>query len=473
MIHKKTIFILLGSLIFIILIILMFVYLFSSNNYIPHLINLPLQTSSSFSDISSLLKNNIRTTITVSDKKQEIDLFLLPSDYSFFLTQQDILFKNNDNTRINKFSKNFYDFEYSNTIKIISDKKKISFAQYNMAKTAEENFILCDKDTCNENSLELKQFKFMLAEDPYDKISGGIGLSPISFIRNEAVNFFNELYEKNYINNKVWYINYDKKNDKRNLIIGKMPYEVDDKFDKNDYIFFDVKDKGLEFEMLNIIIGDDNNDDNQENIIKEKNFVLTPDSSLIYGPYEYYKKIKSIFFSKYFTERKCIENIYESSTLVEYLYLTCNNDISLNDFPPLTIVINKNFKLELTSEDLFTKNNENLFFLFITNREERYSGKWYVGEPFLKKYLPVYDQGKEKIGFYKVIIKYKTSYRIIATVGFIFFIICMGVLVYLGLYLYRKYKNKKIRKAALEMRIEEISSKLVEKNAGNNDKNNI
>ena len=78
MIHKKTIFILLGSLIFIILIILMFVYLFSSNNYIPHLINLPLQTSSSFSDISSLLKNNIRTTITVSDKKQEIDLFLLP-----------------------------------------------------------------------------------------------------------------------------------------------------------------------------------------------------------------------------------------------------------------------------------------------------------------------------------------------------------------------------------------------------------
>ena len=129
--------------------------------------------------------------------------------------------------------------------------------------------------------------------------------------------------------------------------------------------------------------------------------------------------------------------------------------------------------MELTSEDLFIKNNEKLLFLFITNKEERYSGKWYVGEPFLKKYIPVYDQGKEKIGFYKVMIKYKNSYRIITTIGFIFFIICMGILVYLGLYLYRKYKNKKIRKAALEMRIEEISSKLVEKNAGNNDKNII
>ena len=472
MIHKKTILIISGSILFLILIILMFVNIFSSKNYIPYLINLPLQTSSSFSDISSLLKNNIRTTITVSDKKQEIDLFLLPSDYSFFITQQDILFKNNDNSRINKYSKNFYDFEYSNTIKIISEKEKISFTQYNMARKAEENFILCNKDNCNENSLELKQFKFMLAEDPYDKISGGIGLTPTYFGKNEATNFFNELYEKNYINNKVWYINYDNKNDKRNLIIGKMPYEIDDKFDKNDYIFFDVKNKGLEFEMLDIIIGDDDND-NHENFIKEKNFVLTQDSSLINGPYEYYHKIKSMFFSKYFSNRQCSENIFESSTLIEYLYLTCNTDISLDDFPPLTIIINNYFKLELTSEDLFIKNNEKFLFLFITNKEERYSGKWYVGEPFLKKYIPVYDQGKEKIGFYKVMIKYKNSYRIITTIGFIFFIICMGILVYLGLYLYRKYKNKKIRKAALEMRIEEISSKLVEKNAGNNDKNII
>ena len=196
MIHKKTILIISGSILFLILIILMFVNIFSSKNYIPYLINLPLQTSSSFSDISSLLKNNIRTTITVSDKKQEIDLFLLPSDYSFFITQQDILFKNNDNSRINKYSKNFYDFEYSNTIKIISEKEKISFTQYNMARKAEENFILCNKDNCNENSLELKQFKFRLAEEPYDKIFGGLDLHIVILVKMKLLIFLMNYMKK-------------------------------------------------------------------------------------------------------------------------------------------------------------------------------------------------------------------------------------------------------------------------------------
>ena len=471
MLHKKTIFIISISIISLILLIIIIVNLFSSSNQLPYLITLPLQSSSSFSDISSLLKNNIKTIITASDKKQEIDLFLIPTDYSFFITQQDIFFKNNDNSKINKFSKNFYDYEYSNTIKLLTERQKAVFTQYGFARKAEENFFLCDKDSCDENSLVLKQFKFMLAEDPYDKVSGGIGLNPSDYGENEATNFFNELFRRDYIKNKVWYINYNKKKDNKDLIIGKMPYEVNDKFDKNDFTFFDVKERSWELEMLNIIIGEED-DENQENYIKEKNFVFTQDSSLILGPYEYYQKIKNKFFSKYFSDKQCSERIYESSKLNEYLYLYCSSDISLNDFPPLTIDINNYYKLELTSEDLFVDNGQNLIFLIFTTKEERYSGKWLIGEPFLKKYMPVYDQGHSKIGFYDVMIKSKNSYRAIAIVGFIFFIICSAVLVYLSLYLYRKYKNKKIRQAAMEMRIEEISSKLVEKQAENKDINN-
>ena len=286
MLHKKTIFIISISIISLILLIIIIVNLFSSSNQLPYLITLPLQSSSSFSDISSLLKNNIKTIITASDKKQEIDLFLIPTDYSFFITQQDIFFKNNDNSKINKFSKNFYDYEYSNTIKLLTERQKAVFTQYGFARKAEENFFLCDKDSCDENSLELKQFKFMLAEDPYDKVSGGIGLNPSDYGENEATNFFNELFRRDYIKNKVWYINYNKKKDKRDLIIGKMPYEVNDKFDKNDFTFFDVKERSWELEMLNIIIGEEDDED-QENYIKEKNFVFTQDSSLILGPSEY------------------------------------------------------------------------------------------------------------------------------------------------------------------------------------------
>lgn len=461
MLHKKTIFIISISVISLILLIILFVSIFSSKNYLPNLITLPLQPSSSFSDISSLLINNVKTTITISDKKQEVDLFLVPDDYSFFITQQDILFKNNDNSKINKYSKNFYDYEYSSSVKILKQREKSTFTSYSFARKAQENFILCEKDLCEEKSLKLNEFKFMLAEDPYDKISGGIGLSINNFIGNEGVNFFNELYQGKYINKEIWYINYDKKKDKKSLIIGKMPYEVEDKYDISDFTFFDIKNKRWELEMLNVIIGEDTND-NDENFIKERYFVFRPDSSIINGPYEYFQKIKNKFFNKYLSNEQCFQHIFENK-LIEYLYITCNSDISLDDFPPLSIDINNNYKLILTREDLFIKNEQKLLFLFITNKEEKYSGKWFVGEPFLKKYIPIYNQGEEKIGFYKVITNYKSSYRIFGILGFIFFIICCVILSILILYLLRKYRNKKIRKAAMEMRIEEISSKLVEK----------
>ena len=462
MFHKKTIFIISFFLTFLIILIIILVSIFSSNNNssLPYLITLPLKSSSVNSDITSLLKNNIKTTITISDKNQEIDLFLIPTDFTLFITQQDILFKNNDNSQINKYSNNFYDYEYSSTCKILTQREKISFTQYSFARKAQDNFILCNKDLCKENSLKLNDFKFMLVEDPYDKVSGGIGLSFNNIRENEDMNFFNELYQRDFIRNNIWYINYNKKNDEKNLIIGKMPYEVDDDFDENDFTFFDIKDKGWELEMLNIIIGND--EDNKDNYIKEKNFVFYQDSSLIYGPYEYYQKIKQKFFSKYFQSKQCIEHMFEFK-LTEYLYISCNSDISLSKFPPLNIDINNYFKFELTKEDLFIKEKKKILFLFITNKEERYSGKWYIGEPFLKKYMPVYDQGQKKIGFYKIIVRNKNKYKILGIIGFIFFSICCLILIYLLLYLYRKYRNKKIRKAAMEMRIEEISSRLVKK----------
>lgn len=470
MLHKKTIFIISGSVIFLILIIVMFISIFSKKNYIPYLLSLPLQSSSSFSDMSSLLKNNLKTTITVSDKKQEIDLFLIPSDYTFFITQQDIFFKKNDNSQINKFSKNFYDYEYSSSVKVLTERETIDFTRYKFGRKAQENFILCDKDLCKDNSMKLNDFKFMLVEDPYDKISGGIGLSFTNLFENSEMNFFNELYRKEYINNKIWYINYDKDSDERRLIIGKMPYEIDDRFDKADYTFFKVKDDGWKMEMLNIIIGDDEN--NQDNYIKEKKFIFNQDSSLIEAPYEYYQKIKQKFFNKYFNSRQCSESIFELQ-LTEYLYLSCESDISLSDFPLLTIIINNDYKLELTKDDLFSKNGQKIYFLITTNKEERYSQSWYIGEPFLKKYIPVYDQGQTKIGFYKVIYKYKNRYAIFGIIGFIFLLICTALLIYLILYLFKKHRNKKIRTAALEMRMEEISSKLVAKQSENNNTNKI
>ena len=463
MLNKNTIIIILLSLIVFAFIIYLISIMISSNTNLSNLAILPLQTTTSISDLSSLINNNLRTTVTVSNEKQEVDLFLLSNDFSFFITQQDIFFENNDNSKINKLANNFYDYEMSSSIEIISNRTQIVFTNYKFARKAKENFALCSKSNCKKNSISMNNFNFMLAEDPSSKASGGIGLGLNEYIWDGAINLFNELYRNKYIKNNVWYIDYYKKNEKK-LVIGKFPYEVDTIYQKNDFEFVELKDKGKfwELKMMKITIGyiDEYNEENSENILKDKNIQFQQDNSLIYGPPDYYNRIKSIFFNKYLNNQ-CKEQTVNYQ-LLDYLYIVCEEDISLKDFPPLVLYIDKNIRLELTHDDLFMKGDGHMLFLFISNKVEKYfNGNWYFGEPFLKKYMPVYNQKEYKIGFYGAIINKKSNYKVAGTLGFILLFISVGVIIYLCLFIFKKYRNRRIRKAAMEMRIEEISSKFI------------
>ena len=464
MLHKKTIIIITISLLALILLIYILFLIFSSSYNIPNVVILPLQSTSSISDLSSLFYNNLRTTITISDEKQEVDLFLLSEDFSFFITQKNILFENNEKSEINKFSNNFYNYEKSSSIDIISDRTQMFFTKYKYGRKSKENFSLCSKNNCDKTSINLKKFKFMLVEDPIDKISGGIGLGPNEYIVDGAINLFNELYREKYINNLIWYIDY--KNEEKKLIIGKLPYEVNNKYNKDDFEFFEMEKVGSVYElnMMKITIGnneENNDDENSDNNIKDRAFQFLQDYSLIHGPPEYYNKIKNIFFNKYFSNNQCVENSFNYK-LIDYLYISCNEDISLKDFPPLIIYINKNFKFELTYDDLFMKSNGQFLFLFVSNKIENYfNKKWHIGEPFLKKYNPVYNPKDNKIGFYQISKNKKSNYKSAGIIGFIILFISIVLIIYLCLFIFRKYRNRKIRRAAMEMKIEEISRKFI------------
>ena len=464
MLQKRTILIIVISLIAIAYIIYLICVMSSSSSNLSHTAILQLQSTTSFSDLSTFFNNNLRTTITVSDKNQEVDLFFSSTDFSFFITQQDIFFNNNENSKINKFSNNFYNYEISSSIKIKSERTQTYFTNYKFGRKAEESFALCSENNCDKNSIKMNNFNFMLVEDPFEKVSGGIGLSPHEFVGDGAINLFNELYRKNYIKNNVWYIEYDENGDKK-LIIGKFPNEVNKKYKFNNFDFFKIDNKGSawQLQMIKISIGenDNNNDeDNNDNIIKYRNIEFKHEFSLIYGPPDYYKKIKNIFFNKYLNN-KCVENTF-TYQLIDYLYITCDEDISLKDFPPLIMDINKNIGFELTYDDLFMKNNGKILFLFFSNKIEKYfNEKWYMGEPFLKKYMTVYNQKELKIGFYGLNKKSKGNYRVAGILGSIFLFISIAIIIYLCLFLFRKYRNRKIRRAALEMKIEEISSKFI------------
>ena len=441
--------------------------MFSSSGAVSNLISLQLQSVPLSSDISALFNNNLRTTIKASDKNQDVDLFLLSQDYSFFITQNDKFFENNDNSKINKYSNNFYNYQFSSSLHILSNRTKAAFTKYKFASKAEENFIFCGENKCEKNSINVKNLNFMLAEDPFDKISGGIGLAPLKFIFQGEVNLFNELYNEKYINYPVWFIDYEE-NGVKKLVIGKFPYEINHNLNQDNYEFVTIADNGnlWEVKAVKIQIGYDHDND-EEYIIKEKLMIFEPESSSVYGPREYYIKIKNIFFAKFFSNNKCKENTYNHQS-TEYLYISCDDDLSLKDFPPLVIDINNNIRAELTYEDLFIKNNGQILFLFVTDKIEKYSNdKWYMGDPFLKKYKPVYNQKNYKIGFYEVIKKNRTGTKFEAIFSFVIFSITIFVVIYLCLYIFRKYRNRKIRKAALEMKIEEISSKLILNNTEN------
>ena len=460
MLHKKTIFVILISIISLILVIYLISLIFSSGTNSSNVIILPLQSSTNINDMSSLFNNNLRTTIKASDKNTEVDLFLLSQDFSFFITQKDIFFDNYDKSEINKYSNNFYDYKLSSSIKLLSNRTQVWFTKYKFGRKAEENFALCNNN-CDKNTINLNQFNFMLVEDPSDGVSGGIGLAPNEFIADGAINLFHELYREKYIKSPVWYIDYQNEGEKK-LIIGKFPYEYSNEYSKDEFEFVNAGTKGTlwELEMTKIKIGYDENDENSDNIINDRLFIFRQEYSLIYGPPDYYKKIKNMYFNKYLS-KQCSENTFTYQS-TDYLYISCNGDISLEDFPPLVIDINNNLKFELTYEDLFMKDNGKILFLFVSDKNERYfNGKWHIGEPFLKKYMPIYNQMERKIGFYELIKKQKKSYKAAGVVGFIFLIASIAVVIYLSLFLFKRYRKRKIRRAAMEMKIEEISSKLI------------
>ena len=134
MLHKKTIFVILISIISLILVIYLISLIFSSGTNSSNVIILPLQSSTNINDMSSLFNNNLRTTIKASDKNNEVDLFLLSQDFSFFITQKDIFFDNYDKSEINKYSNNFYDYKLSSSIKLLSNRTQVWFTKYKFAK---------------------------------------------------------------------------------------------------------------------------------------------------------------------------------------------------------------------------------------------------------------------------------------------------------------------------------------------------
>ena len=451
--NKKIIILGFGIILLIIIIFLISIF-YKSNN----IISLPLNIESTINDISSpssLLNNNIRTTIKISSKEQEVDLFLLSKSFSLFITQEDEFFENIERASVNPYAENFYDDKISNSLKIINNKTKVGLERYLTGKVAQENFFLCSKDNCNRNSVYLKNFKFILTDNPYDKISGGIGLNLDEHTSEGAINFVNELYRENYIGYPIWYINYENSN----FIIGKFPHEVNKKYNKKN-LFFDEIDNinsnsiNWELRMEKLYLGGENLKD-----FKKFVFGFRPEFSVIYGSPKFYKILKEKFFNYYLNEKDCHENIFQYNS-VDYYYIYCDENVDISKFPAINIENYYKFNFELTYKEMFKKvDNKNLF-LFISNQKQDYfNDKWVIGEPFLRKYMTVFDQKNKWIGFY--LDMERKNYGFLNGLGWILIIAGSFIALFLCFVLYRRCRLRRIKKSAFEMEVNDKVSGFV------------
>ena len=158
-----------------------------------------------------------------------------------------------------------------------------------------------------------------------------------------------------------------------------------------------------------------------------------------------------IELDKYFN--KSIENGTCYKEYIKYPYgpnkfYYCNKEKYKNNiiyFPPLIFGHKElNYTFELDYKSLFIEKDDKLILMiFFSN----YDGlNWYLGKPFLRKYLFLINQDSKTVGFYKRNITVKNNNKIIKTLYFIlwFFILFMiGVVI--GKYCFnaKKKHNRK------------------------------
>ena len=151
-------------------------------------------------------------------------------------------------------------------------------------------------------------------------------------------NFFEQLKDKNIIDNYYWYIYYNKDNTGE-LIIGAAPHEVNpEKYSVDDlYMIHDkLKDDKflweINFSSIDLL---DPNSNKKYNLGNTK-AIISLNDNFIQSSKEFFSNITSIYFKKYIDNNKCKNvNIKENNSKYSIIYCYQGNftENDINKFP--------------------------------------------------------------------------------------------------------------------------------------------
>ncbi len=404
--------------------LIIFSFIFNFNIFLSQII-LPFKRILNFKSnlhkdiIYTLYDNILLTDINIgSPKSQKIS-------FRIYLTRQSMI-------TLEKFYNSNLSESYSSNPLEQGNYYEIDY--YNGTKAKEKIFFnLFD----NKKILEVNDFVFINAIKISKTIDYNIlGLTIPDF--NDIHNIFEsnlilQLKKKDIINNYIMTIDY-KNDNEGNIIIGKYPYEYDNKLyneknyrETNSVFFKSNMMYGLKFniEYNNKLLYDDS---------ISIQFIL--EEGLIKGSYKFLEILENDFFNK--SNNNCFRDNF--GNLNNFIFWYCNKKVNFKDFKEIKI-INKELKYNfiLDHNDLFYKfNNGYYYFLmyFIKNDD-----RWVFGNTFLKKYKFTYNQDSKTIG---LAIKNKNNNKI--NVYLILIIILIGIILGLIYFIYiilKKYLNKK------------------------------
>lgn len=290
-------------------------------------------------------------------------------------------------------------------------------------------------DTFLINNTSITNFSFFLARRFTNLVgaSGVLGLDSnnVMFSNLAFKGFITQLFEKEVINQEMFYIKY-KDDNNGDLIIG-------DSFrftEKTSFIKKEMDNHQWRIKLDDIDYGADNI------IIPGVTISFKIELNGIIGAESYYNFVKRKFFEKQIEKGKCVEFKVAGT---DYYTFKCKKGVPIS-LPKLSFELSSNYSVVFTNEDMYTYDKEEnmniLIFLFTKSSfSSSKQNEWVMGEQFFKKQIIIFDSHDKSITFTPNQLHPSFSYLLIFIILAVFLF-----LIIIGLFVYRYMRVTQVRK---------------------------
>ena len=334
--------------------------------------------------IKKLFNSNLYIMMNIGSQKTDVKVYLSMERFELMIGGKEI--------KTHKYNENISESYYCS----YCNEKEFSYGKYSKGIISKETFYI------NFNNKEIKpinNMNFILGTKSVylNPPEAFVGLIFPYFDSDVNYNLFYSLKIANATNSYNWYLNFTENDSK--MVIDILPHEYNKEYNEEKFKTVKTIYDGyyfiwaLEFNSIYY-----NNENNNITLVDNTRAKIDFGIKYILAPNETGKYFENVFFDDYYKKNICFKE--EININIKYYYfIYCKNTEEL-DIKTFKSIYFKNIPLnsifELNHKDLFIRENNYIYFLIIFQKESF----WTFGEPFLRKYILVFNHDQKTIGFY-------------------------------------------------------------------------